>query len=135
MLLSCPMAVEKQRKENMSKTSICGAGAGMVAALALTVLFIHSLTSQSQIQKRAEVGPAPDGSFLLNTGWSLQPAGKTIPLSTLPMSTAISPDGRRIAVLNGGFMPASVDYLDMKTTSKAASVSITDGWRGLAFSV
>jgi DNA-binding beta-propeller fold protein YncE len=118
----------------MSKTSICGAGVGMFAAPALTVLFIHSLTSQSQIQKRAEVGPAPDGSFLLNTGWSLQPAGKTIPLSTLPMSTAASPDGRRIAVLNGGFLPASVDYLDMETTSKTASVSITDGWRGLAFS-
>jgi hypothetical protein len=50
------------------------------------------------------------------------------------MSTATSPDGRRIAVLKGGFLPASVDYLDMETTSKTASVSITDGWRGLAFS-
>ena len=50
------------------------------------------------------------------------------------MSTAASPDGRRMAVLNGGFLPASVDYLDMETTSKTATVSITDGWRGLAFS-
>ena len=50
------------------------------------------------------------------------------------MSTAASPDGRRMAVLNGGFLPASVDYLDMETTSKTATVAITDGWRGLAFS-
>jgi DNA-binding beta-propeller fold protein YncE len=50
------------------------------------------------------------------------------------MSVATSPDGRRTAVLNGGYLPASVDYLDMETTSKTASVSITDGWRGLAFS-
>ena len=50
------------------------------------------------------------------------------------MSIAPSPDGQRIAVLNGGFLPASVDYLDMKTVTKTSSVSITDGWRGLAFS-
>ena len=118
----------------MSTTSIFRAAAGIVAALALTVLSIHPRTSESQVQERTKVGPAPDGSFLLNTGWKIRPAGKTIPLSTLPMSTAASPDGRRIAVLNGGFLPASVDYLDMETTSKTATVAITDGWRGLAFS-
>jgi DNA-binding beta-propeller fold protein YncE len=118
----------------MSNTFMCRAAAGIVAALAITVLSIHSQTPQLQTPKRAQVGPVPDGSFLLNTGWSLHPAGKTIPLSTLPMSTATSPDGRRMAVLNGGYLPASVDYLDMETTSKTASVSITDGWRGLAFS-
>jgi DNA-binding beta-propeller fold protein YncE len=128
------MAVEKRRKENTSKIFGFRAATGIVAALALTVFFIHSLIPQSQIQKRIQVGPAPDGTFFLNTGWSLQPAGKNIPLSTLPMSTAASPDGRRMAVLNGGFLPASVDFLDMETTTKTASVSITDGWRGLAFS-
>jgi DNA-binding beta-propeller fold protein YncE len=128
------MAVEKRRKENTCKIFVCRAAAGIVAALVLTVLSMHPLIPQSQIQKRIQAGPAPDGSFLLNTGWILQPAGKTIPLSTLPMSTAASPDGRRMAVLNGGFLPASVDFLDMETTSKTASVSITDGWRGLAFS-
>ena len=80
------------------------------------------------------MGPEPDGGFLLNTGWQIHPAGKTIPLSTLPMSLAPSPDGQRIAVLNGGFLPASVDYLDMKTAAKTSTVSITDAWRGLAFS-
>ena len=50
------------------------------------------------------------------------------------MSVAPSPDGKRVAVLNGGYLPASVDYLDMQITAKVASVSITDGWRGLAFS-
>ncbi len=118
----------------MSNTFMCRAAVGIVAALAITVLSIHSQTPQLQTPKRAQVGPVPGGGFLLNTGWSLHPAGKTIPLSTLPMSTATSPDGRGVAVLNGGYLPASVDYLDMETTSKTASVSITDGWRGLAFS-
>jgi DNA-binding beta-propeller fold protein YncE len=70
----------------------------------------------------------------LNTGWRIRPAGKTIPLSTLPISTAMSPDGRRLAVLNGGYLPASVDWLDMETARKTTSVQITDGWRGLSFS-
>src|SRR5580698_9154512 len=116
----------------MSTPTIFRAAAGIVAAL--TVLSIHPRTSQSQVQERTQVGSATDGTFLLNTGWKIRPAGKTIPLSTLPMSTAISPDGRGVAVLNGGYLPASVDFIDMETTSKTTSVSITDGWRGLSFS-
>jgi DNA-binding beta-propeller fold protein YncE len=104
--------------------------AAVIAMLTLGTYCMHSQTPPA----RAQVGPEPDGGFLLNTGWQIHPAGKTIPLSTLPMSLAPSPDGQKIAVLNGGFLPASVDYLDMKTATKTSSVSITDAWRGLAFS-
>ncbi len=104
----------------------------VIAMFALGIVTLHSQTTQETLL--AQVGPQPDGSFLLNTGWHIHPAGTTIPLSTLPMSVATSPDGQRIAVLNGGFLPASVDYLDMKTARKTSSVSITDAWRGLAFS-
>src|ERR1700744_2998901 len=104
------------------------AQAVVIAMLAIAAFSLHGQTARTQ------VGPEPDGGFLLNTGWQIHPAGKTIPLSTLPMSLAPSPDGQRIAVLNGGFLPASVDYLDMKTAAKTSSVSITDAWRGLAFS-
>jgi YVTN family beta-propeller protein len=118
----------------MTYTPIWRIAAVIIAALVITVFSIHSQTSQTHTPKEVHVGSTADGSFLLNTGWSLRPAGKTIPLSTLPMSAAISPDGRRVAVLNGGYLPASVDFLDMETTNKSSSVSITDGWRGLAFS-
>ena len=50
------------------------------------------------------------------------------------MSAALAPDGRRMAALNGGYLPSSVDLLDMETVRKVSGVSITDGWRGLAFS-
>src|ERR1700761_841672 len=108
-------------------------------AIVLTALAAHAqtpqeLSHQDHAPERVQVGPTPDGGFLLNTGWQLHPAGTTIPLSTLPMSVAPSPDGQRVAVLNGGYLPASVDYLDMRSTAKVASVSITDGWRGLSFS-
>ncbi len=108
--------------------------AAVIGILALGTFSTHSQTPESQPPARAQVGPEPDGGFLLNTGWQIHPAGKTIPLSTLPMSLAPSPDGQKVAVLNGGFLPASVDYLDMKTAAKTSTVSIAGAWRGLAFS-
>ena len=128
------MGSEKQPHENTRTTCLYWATAVVLAALAIAAGSGRSQTAQAQGEKPIQVGPTADGSFLLNTGWSIRPAGRTIPLSTLPMSTASSPDGHHMAVLNGGFLPASVDYLDLATTSKTASVSITDGWRGLAFS-
>lgn len=38
---------------------------------------------------RAKVGPLPQGGYLLNTGWRITPAGKNIPLGTLPVSSAV----------------------------------------------
>jgi len=40
----------------------------------------------SQKARMRTVGTLEDGGFLLNTGWRIRPAGKNIPLSTLPMS-------------------------------------------------
>jgi DNA-binding beta-propeller fold protein YncE len=108
--------------------------AAVIGSLTIGAFSMHSQTPQVQSPARTQVGPESDGGFLLNTGWHIHPAGTTIPLSTLPMSLAPSPDEQRIAVLNGGYLPASVDYLDMKTVTKTSSVSITDAWRGLAFS-
>ena len=36
------------------------------------------------------VGPLQDGGFLLNSGWTIRPAGQQIPVDTFPMSTAVS---------------------------------------------
>ena len=50
-------------------------------------------------------GAAAAGGFLLNSGWVLDPVGKQVPLDTLPMATALSPDGKHLLVLNGGYRP------------------------------
>src|SRR5689334_22172689 len=76
----------------------------------------------SQPAPREQVGPLPGGGFLLNSGWKLQPVGKQIALDTFPMATALSPDGKRLLVLNGGWKPPSVSVLD---TSSGAVVSAT----------
>ena len=92
------------------------------------------LVLYSQQRRPQTVGPLPEGGFLLNTGWRIRPAGTAIPLSTLPMSAALAPDGRMMAALNGGYLPSSVDLLDMEAVRKVSGVPITDGWRGLVFS-
>jgi len=83
---------------------------------------------------REQVGALPDGSFMLATGWRIQPAGAQIPLDTLPMSSAVSPDGAFLLVLNGGYKPPSVSVLTIKGTKEIARVPVADGWLGLAFS-
>lgn len=88
----------------------------------------------SQPAPREQVGPLPDGGFLLNSGWRLSPAGKQIPLDTFPMSTALSPDGQYLLVLNGGYKPPSVSVLEAATGREIKRVPVADGWLGLTFS-
>jgi DNA-binding beta-propeller fold protein YncE len=83
---------------------------------------------------RAKVGPLPQGGFMLNSGWRINPAGKNIPLGTLPMSHTLSPDGRYLAVLNGGFQGPTISVIDLKAEDVVSRTSIEDGWRGLSFS-
>ena len=81
--------------------------------LALIVAFISlGALLSSQPAPRERVGPLPDGSFLLNSGWRLAPAGKQVPLDTFPMATALSPDGKYLLVLNGGYRPPSVSVIE-----------------------
>ena len=88
----------------------------------------------SQPAPRDRVGPLPDGGFLLNSFWRLAPVGKQIPLDTLPMASALSPDGRYLLVLNGGYNPPSVTVLDARAGVVVSSTAVPDGWLGLAFS-
>jgi YVTN family beta-propeller protein len=88
----------------------------------------------SQPAPREQVGPLPGGGFLLNSGWRLAPAGKQTPLDTFPMSTALSPDGRYLLVLNGGYNPPTVSVLETATGRETSRVPVADGWLGLTFS-
>src|SRR6476661_234528 len=99
--------------------------AGCVCAAALLL---------SQPAPREQVGPLPTGGFLLNSGWRLDPVGKQVDLSTFPMASALTPDGKHLLVLNGGFRPPSVSVLDVASGAVTGQVPVTDGWLGLAIS-
>jgi YVTN family beta-propeller protein len=102
-----------------------------IAAAAVLISFVALLGSQPT--PREQVGPLPGGAFLLNSGWVLDPAGKQVPLDTLPMSTALSPDGKYLLVLHGGYRPPSIAVMDAASGSVKGSVPVEDGWLGIAF--
>lgn len=81
----------------------------------VSVLLLAAAYLASQPAPKVQVGPLPDGGFLLNSGWKIKPAGRQVPLDTLPMSSALSPDGKYLLVLNGGYKPPSISVLDLAT--------------------
>src|ERR1700691_6591539 len=99
----------------------------------LAALLTAAAVVCSQPAPREQVGPLPGGGFLLNSGWRLDPAGKQVPLDTFPMSTALSPDGRYLLVLNGGYNPPTVSVLEAATGRETNRVHVADGWLGVNF--
>jgi DNA-binding beta-propeller fold protein YncE len=84
--------------------------------------------------EREQVGPLPGGRFLLNSGWVLEPAGRQTPVDSFPMASALSPDGRWLLVLNGGFNPPSISVLEAATGKETGRTPVADGWLGMVFS-
>ncbi|MEO8595820.1 MAG: alkaline phosphatase family protein [Candidatus Solibacter sp.] len=100
---------------------------------AISILLLAAALS-SQPAPREQVGPLPGGAFLLNSGWVIDPEGRQIPLDTLPMASALTPDGKYLLVLNGGYKPPSISVIDTASGTVTGSVPVADGWLGLAIS-
>ena len=50
------------------------------------------------------------------------------------MSSALSPDGKFLLVLNGGYNPPSISVLDVAAEKEIAARRFADAWLGLTFS-
>jgi DNA-binding beta-propeller fold protein YncE len=101
---------------------------GALACVALAAL----LSSQPTPPER--VGPLPGGGFLLSSGWRLDPVGTQIPLSTFPMGSALTPDGKHMFVVNGGFRPPSVTVIETASGKVTQTEPVADAWLGIAVS-
>lgn len=69
----------------------------------------------------------------LPANWRIQPAGAQVALDSLPLSAAISPDGKFLLALNAGARP-SISVVGTAGTKETARVAIADAGLGLAFS-
>ena len=94
---------------------------------------LAAILAATCLSAQQPAGIFPGGAAILPTGWSITPAGKQIPLSTLPMSVALSPDGRVAIVLNAGYREPSLSVIDLETSDLVQTVRLTDGWLGLRF--
>jgi DNA-binding beta-propeller fold protein YncE len=102
-----------------------------VVALA-GLLLVQDLVPQSP--PREHVGPLSGGGFLLNSGWTIRPAGDQVPVDTLPMSSAVSNDGKYLLVLNAGYNPPSVSVIDIAQRREIGRTPLPDAWLGLTVS-
>ena len=70
----------------------------------------------------------------LPNGWSLTPAGHSLPSGDLPLNMALSPDGRYLAVTNNGVGRQFIQLVDVKKEKVLSETDIDKAWYGLAFS-
>src|ERR1700761_2888792 len=90
------------------------------------LLVIHT---QNTPQKH--VGPLPDGGFLLNSGWTLHPAGQQVLVDTFPMSSVLTAGSKFLVVLNAGYNQPSLSVIDVATKKELSRTPVPDGWLGL----
>jgi DNA-binding beta-propeller fold protein YncE len=88
-------------------------------------------TPDAHTLARQHVGKLADGGFLLDSGWTIRPAGEQIPVDTLPMSTAVSTDGKYLLVMNGGYNPPSISVIDIAARKEVGRTPLPDCWLGL----
>ena len=70
----------------------------------------------------------------LPNGWSLTPAGKSLPLGDLPLNIAVSFSKKYIAVTNNGQSTQTIDLIDVINKRRLDRVVIPKSWLGLRFS-
>ena len=102
--------------------------------LAATIALLIGALLYSLPAPQDRVGPQPGGGFLLSTGLVVEPAGRQIALDTFPMASALTPDGKFLLVLHGGYLPPSIAVLDAASLSEVSRVALKDAWLGLAIS-
>ncbi|HWJ91519.1 MAG TPA: bifunctional YncE family protein/alkaline phosphatase family protein [Flavisolibacter sp.] len=94
--------------------------------LAITTLFAAA-------QNKKQPGKS-NGQVLLPNGWSLSPAGRSLPLGDLPLNLAVSSTGNLMAVTNNGQSTQSIQLIDTKNEKVLDQVIVPKSWYGLKFS-
>lgn len=101
----------------------------MPAAIVIAI----GLVSQP-IWKRV-VGRQPDGTYLLPTGQTVRPFGRTIEVNDRPLGVAMSPDGKLAAVVTGSnFASRALHLVDLDKGALAQTLPVADSFTGVTFS-
>ncbi len=72
--------------------------------------------------------------IMLPNSWTLQPAGRSMPLGDLPLNIAVSNSKKLIAVTNNGQSVQSIQLIDPATEKILDNIVVAKCWYGLKFS-
>ena len=73
------------------------------------------------------------GTALLFNGWGMTPAGESVPIADLALKLTITPDGKSLIAVHGGFNKHGVTLFDLASKKQTEFVPLAESWNGLAF--
>ncbi|HUI08887.1 MAG TPA: hypothetical protein VL221_01105, partial [Bacteroidota bacterium] len=76
-------------------------------------------------------GKLPDGRVLLPNGWILSPAGEQVEVGELPLTMAVSPDGRYVITTDDGTAVQDLSVVDVATWTVVQKLPVAKTWVGL----
>lgn len=100
-------------------------------AAALTGLALAAATCAWPAAAQAPPSGPPDFSVALPTGQRIAPAGRQVPLDSMPLAAEPSRDGRHLLVLQAGHETPSVTAIDIESGEVASRLELADAWLGL----
>jgi YVTN family beta-propeller protein len=86
-------------------------------------VFSHAQETKIEIQN----------TIKLPNGWSLSPAGKSLPLGDLPLNMAVSASKKYMAVTNNGQGKQSIQLINLPTNKILDNIQVDKSWLGIAF--
>lgn len=97
----------------------------IIKAVALVVAMAPIILMAQEIKTK---------EVLLPNGWSLSPAGRSLPLGDLPLNMAVSRSNKFMAVTNNGQSVQSIQLINPATEKVLANIEVPKSWYGLKFS-
>ena len=76
-------------------------------------------------------GKLPDGRILLPNGWMLSPAGVQVEVGELPLTMAVSPDGRYVITTDDGTAVQDLTVVDVASWTVVQRLPVAKAWVGL----
>ncbi|MGH2645886.1 MAG: hypothetical protein ACRDE2_18185, partial [Chitinophagaceae bacterium] len=90
----------------------------MIKSYIRSALMIMEVLSFFPVLSYAQQNPATVARqlnkerIMLFNGWSLTPVGKELPLEDMPLTIAVSPSGKYVAVTNNGYGKQTITLID-----------------------
>lgn len=107
-----------------------------VPVLTLSIALVGA-TAGVAVAQGSGAGPGPDGTGVIPVGYRVTPAGEQSKLGNLPLTSALSPDGKSLVVSNDGQGTQSLQVVDPDSGTVKQTVSYQTPqalFAGLAFS-
>src|SRR6266851_5083842 len=96
-----------------------------------SLLALPAIAGAALLATRLVPGVLRDGSTLLPTGWRIRPAGRVVPVGTLPLNLVTLSDGS-VMVTNDGYGENSLMRIDPVRAQVVWRVRLPAAWLGLA---